>query len=235
MLQALSSDRVVRKIASGGAVNRGEFSAASPAVQEVGDRAISPVPVLEKAPAGPNRLAVPAQALARIRNEFDKIAMAESDRKKLDEILGKLLPGYKALLDRIEAPWAVSEAQKAVEDFRVLRAKLSSSSLLPDLQQTVWSSLGGNSGDALSRIEEAMRAMDELIGILAQEHAGAHNRLLDIVSPPSNSSSGAAKASENGDVTRSTAAARDFVVANLRALGAAHGLVSPAMARMILS
>jgi len=234
MMQTLSSDGVVRKIAVGGAANRVELSIAPAAAPELRDRAVAPILVIQKAPQRPNPLAVPALALGRIRDEFDKIAMAESDRKKLDEILGKLLPGYKALLDRIESPGAVSEAEKAVEEFRALRAKLSGSSFATDLQQGPGSSPGENSGGALSRIEDALRAMDQLSVILAEEHAGAHERLLAIVAPSSNPPSGAAKAAENGDVTRSTAAARELVMANLRSLGAAHGLVSPAMARLVL-
>ena len=234
MLQTLSSDGVVRKIVMGGAVNRVELSVAPAAAPELRDRAVAPILVIQKAPVRPNPLAVPAQALGRIRDEFNKIAMAENDRKKLDEILGKLLPGYKALLDRIEAPGAVSEAEKAVEAFRALRAKLSGSISPADLQQGPGSSSRDNSGGPLSRIEDALRAMDQLSVILAEEHAGAHERLLAIVAPSSNPPSGAAKAAENGDVTRSTAAARELVMANLRSLGAAHGLVSPAMARLVL-
>jgi len=234
MLQTLSSDGVVRKIAIGGAANRAEISLALSGASDTG-RASSPVPVLQKDPVRPNPLSVPAQALGRIRSEFDKIAMAESDRKKLDEILGKLLPGYKALLDRIEAPGAISEAEKAMEAFRALHAKLSSSSSVTNLQQDPGSSPAENSTGALSRIEDALRAIDQLSGRLADEHAGAHDRLLDIVAPSGNPPSGSANAAENGDVTRSTAAARDGVMANLRTLGAAHGLVSPAMARLALS
>ena len=235
MLQTLSSDRVVRKIAGGGAANRVELSIAPAAAPELRDRAIAPIPVIQKGPVRPNSFAVPAMALGRIRDEFDRIAMAESDRKQLDEILGKLLPGYKALLDRIESPGAISEAEKAVEAFRTLRDKLSSSSSSTDLDLNPASLSADHSGGALSRIEDALRAMDQLSGILASEHAGAHDRLLDIVAPSGNPPSGAAKAAENGDETRSTAAARELVLANLRALGAAHGLVSPAMARLVLS
>jgi len=235
MMQTLSSDGVVRKSAVGGAANRVELSIAHATAPELRDRAVAPILVVQKTPSRPNPLAVPAQALGRIRNEFDKIAMAESDRKKLDEILGKLLPGYKALLDRIESPGAVSEAEKAVEEFRALRAKLSGSNSAADLEQGPRSAPDENSGGTLSRIEDALRAMDQLSVILADEHAGAHDRLLDIVAPAGKPPSGAAKAAENGDITRSTAAVRELVLANLRALGAAHGLVSPAMARLVLS
>ena len=235
MLQTLSTDGVIRKIAVGGAVSRVEVSSAPAASVELRDRAVAPIVVIQKAPARPNPLAVPAQILGRIRDEFDKIAMAESDRKKLDEILGKLLPGYKALLDRIDAPGAVSEAEKAVEEFRALHAKLSSSSSSMNLKQGSGASSGENSDGALSRIEGALRAMDQLSIILAQEHAVAHERLLDIVTPSGNAPSGGAKPAENGDMTRSAAAARDLVLANLRALESAHGLVSPAMARLVLS
>ena len=235
MLQTLSSNGVVRKIAVGGGANRVGLSIAPAAAPELRDRAVAPIPLIQNGPVRPNPFAVPAQALSRIRNEFDKIAMAESDRKKLDEILGKLLPGYKALLDRIESPGAVSEAEKAVEEFRALRAKLSSSSSLADLQPGPDSLSAEHSGGALSRIEDVLNAMDQLSKILADAHAGAHDRLLDIVAPSGNPPSGAAKAPENGDPTRSTAAARELVLGNLRALGAAHGLVSPAMARLVLS
>ncbi len=235
MLQTLSSDGFVRKIAGGGGANRGELAIAPAAASELRDSVIAPIPVIQKVPVRLNPFAVPAQALGRIRDEFDKIAMAESDRKKLDEILGKLLPGYKALLDRIESPGAISEAEKAVEEFRALRAKLSRSSSSADLERSSGALSAEHSGGALARIEIALRAMDQLSGILASEHAGAHDRLLEIVAPSGNPPSGAPKAAENGDTTRSTAAARELVLANLRALGAAHGLVSPAMARLVLS
>ena len=237
MLETLSSDRVVRKIAGGGGPNRVELSIAPAAAPELRERAVAPIQFIQKGPVRPNPFAIPAMALGRIRDEFDKIAMAESDRKQLDEILGKLLPGYKALLDRIESPGAISEAEKAVEEFRALRDKLSSSSSSSstDLELGSASLSADHSGGALSRIEDALRAMDQLSGILASEHAGAHDRLLDIVAPSGNPPSGAAKAAENGVETRSTAAARELVLANLRALGAAHGLVSPAMARLVLS
>jgi len=231
MLQTLSSDGFVRKIAGGGGANRGELAIAPAAASELRDSVIAPIPVIQKVPVRPNPFAFPAQALGRIRDEFDKIAMAESDRKKLDEILGKLLPGYKALLDRIESPGAVSEAEKAVEEFRALRAKLSRSSLAQDPDP----SSGGNADSAMARIEDALRNIDALRGRLVEEHADAHDRLLAIAAPSGKPPADASKAGENGDVTRSTAAARDLVLANLRKLGAAHGLVSPAMARLVLS
>jgi hypothetical protein len=231
MLQALSSDGVVRKAATGGAVNRVELSLAPAAPTELRGRAVAPILVIQRDPARPSPLAIPAQAMGRIKNEFDKIAMAESDRKALDEILGKLLPGYKALLDRIESPGAVSEAEKAVEAFRALRAKLSGSSSAQDPDP----SSGGNADSAMARIEDALRNIDALRGRLVEEHADAHDRLLAIAAPSGKPPADASKAGENGDVTRSTAAARDLVLANLRKLGAAHGLVSPAMARLVLS
>lgn len=234
MLQTLSSDGVVRKIAVGGAVNRVELSLAPVTAAELRERAVAPIMVIQKDPVRPNPLAVPAQALGRIRDEFDKIAVAESDRKKLDEIIGKLLPGYKALLDRIEEPGAVSDAEKAVEAFRTLRAKLSGASSPTIGLQNSGSSPGAGPAGTVSLIEDALRSMDEVKGILAAEQAGAHDRLLDIVAPAGHSSSGAGKAADNGDITRSTAAARELVMANLRMLGAAHGRLSPAMARLVL-
>ena len=234
MLQTLSSDRVVLKIAVGGAVNRVERSPSSATGVELNDRAVTPVMVLQKDPVKHDLLAVPAQALARIRDEFDKIAMAEDDRRKLDEIIGKLLPGYRALMERYESPAAIKDAENAVAEFQVLRDRLLGSSSTVVSQQASGSPAPAVATGTLAQIEDAFRGMGELSGALATARAGAHERLLDIAVPAENASAAGASVAGNDDMTRSVVAARDLVMANLRALGAAHGRVSPGMARLVL-
>lgn len=225
MLERLHSDSVVQKVTLGGVVNRAELAVApTPQSAELRDKAVAPVVQAQRSATEPNPLSAPAHAVGRIRDEFDKIAQVESDRKMLDAIIGKLLPGYKALMDKIDAPATVRDAEHAVVQLEALKSKLSGSSAAAEAPQGADVTVS-ESGDAtLAKIEGALRTVDDLRAKLADDHAGAHERLMNL----------GASAAQSGGVTKSTAAARELIMTNVRAVGAAHARLSPDMARLVL-
>ena len=236
MLERLHSDGPVQKVVGGGVVHRAELAVApTPPSAELRDKAIAPAASVQRTATEPNPLSAPAHAVGRIRDEFDKIAKNESDRKLLDSIIGKLLPGYKALMDKIEAPAKVHEAKQAVVELEALQVKWSGSGDSAEGPRGADVSPSDGADNAIAKFEAALRSIDGLRGKLEEDHAGAHDRLLNIGPAASGPGSVARSLGDSGETPRSTVAARDLIMANARAVGVAHGRVSPDMARLVLS
>ena len=212
-------------------------SPAPPSV-ELRDRAVAPVGSAYRSATDPNPLASSALAVGQIRGEFDKIAKAEHDRKVLDTILGKLLPGYKALLDKIDAPAALEDAQNAVAALHVLQSSLSGSAVAASGPQDGSSASAHTQIDsrdqAIAQIESALLLVDNLRTTISVEHAGAHERLMNLGPSAADFNPASSQGAASGDITKAAAAARDLILSNARSVGIAPGRLSPNMARLVL-
>ena len=234
MLERVQSEGVAPKVTMASSANRADLAVSpAPRTAELRDRAVAPVGSAYRSSTEPNPLASSALAVGQIRGEFDKMAKAESDRKALDTILGKLLPGYKALLDKIDAPAAVEDAQAAITALHVLHSSLAGSPAASSPQDR--SSVSANTPDqAIALIEGALRVADHLRARISDDLAGAHDRLLNLGTPAVGSVPASSQAVDHADVTKATAAARDLILSNGRSFGVAHGRLSPDMARLVL-
>ncbi len=232
MLERLQTDGIAPRATLTSVMNRA-YLAVSPAPPsvELRDKAVAPVAVASRSSTEPSPLGSSALAVGRIRDEFDQIAKAESDRKALDIILGKLLPGYKALLDKIESPAAIKDAQDAVATVQAMQSQMADKGASPASEQ---GGVSSNRDQALAQMETALLFVRELRNKISQDYAGAHDRLLTIGGSAVNSGGGGSQGGGNGDMTQATAAARNLILSNARGVLAAHGRISPVMARMVL-
>ena len=230
MLERFQLEGVAPKVTKGGPASRDLASLSASQQAEARDRATTASVGVQRSPPQVNPLSAPARAIGRIRDEFDVIARSESNRKALDAILGKLLPGYKALIDNIEAPALVHDAEKAAVELSVLRSDLQSSS--GDAGATV--SSPGEHDKVLEKIEAALRAVDDLRGKLSDDSAGAHQRLLNIGASVGGLNMARMRVGDNAASARSAADACDFIMTNVRSVVVAHGRLSPDMAKLVL-
>ena len=235
MLERFQSEGLTPKAPAGGPTNRVDPAIFSESQQtDTRDRAISPVVGAQHTIAEVNPLSAPARAIGRIREEFDVIARSESNRKALDVILGKLLPGYKALIDNIEAPALVRDAEKAAVELNALRPDLHRSSKGVDKGFSAAASAPGEQDKVLEKIEAALRAVDDLRGKLSDDSAGAHQRLLNIGVSVGGLNMARMRVGDDAASVRSAADACDLIMTNVRSVVVAHGRLSPDMAKLVL-
>lgn len=230
MLERFQLEGVAPKVTKGGPASRDLASLSASQQAEARDRATTASVGVQRSPPQVNPLSAPARAIGRIRDEFDVIARSESNRKALDAILGKLLPGYKALIDNIEAPALVHDAEKAAVELSVLRSHLQSSSV--DAGATA--SSPGEHDKVLEKIEAALRAVDDLRGKLSDDSAGAHQRLLNIGASVGGLNMARMRVGDDAASVRSAADACDLIMTNVRSVVVAHGRLSPDMAKLVL-
>lgn len=230
MLERFQLEGVAPKVTKGGPASRDLASLSASQQAEARDRATTASVGVQRSPPQVNPLSAPARAISRIRDEFDVIARSESNRKALDAILGKLLPGYKALIDNIEAPALVHDAEKAAVELSVLRSELQSSSV--DAGATA--SSPGEHDKVLEKIEAALRAVDDLRGKLSDDSAGAHQRLLNIGASVGGLNMARMRVGDDAASARSAADACDLIMTNVRSVVVAHGRLSPDMAKLVL-
>ena len=230
MLERFQLEGVAPKVTKGGPASRDLASLSASQQAEARDRATTASVGVQRSPPQVNPLSAPARAIGRIRDEFDVIARSESNRKALDAILGKLLPGYKALIDNIEAPALVHDAEKAAVELSVLRSELQSSSV--DAGATA--SSPGEHDKVLEKIEAALRAVDDLRGKLSDDSAGAHQRLLNIGASVGGLNMARMRVGDDAASARSAADACDLIMTNVRSVVVAHGRLSPDMAKLVL-
>lgn len=230
MLERFQLEGVAPKVTKGGPASRDLASLSASQQAEARDRATTASVGVQRSPPQVNPLSAPARAISRIRDEFDVIARSESNRKALDAILGKLLPGYKALIDNIEAPALVHDAEKAAVELSVLRSELQSSSV--DAGATA--SSPGEHDKVLEKIEAALRAVDDLRGKLSDDSAGAHQRLLNIGASVGGLNMARMRVGDDAASVRSAADACDLIMTNVRSVVVAHGRLSPDMAKLVL-
>ena len=233
MLERFQSEGIALRATTSGAVSRLDLaSSASSQQMEQRQRAIAPVVGAQRSLPELNPLSAPARAIGRIRDEFDVIARSESDRKALDAILGKLLPGYKALIDNIEAPALVHDAQKAVVELSSLQSALQGSSGVTG--QGASASSPGEHDKALEKIEAALRAVDDLRGKLSDDSDGAYQRLLTMGASVGGLNMARMRVGDSATSARSAADACDLIMTNVRSVLVAHGPLSPDMAKLVL-
>jgi len=235
MLERFQSEGVALKAPAGGPTNRVDLAIFSATQQtDARDRASSPVVGAQRSMTEVNPLSAPARAIGKIREEFDVIARSESNRKGLDAILGKLLPGYKALIDNIEAPALVQDAEKATVELNALQSDLHSSSKHADQGLSAPASAPGEQDKVLEKIEAALRAVDDLRAKLSDDSAGAHQRLLNIGASVGGLNMARMRVGEDAASVRSAADACDLIMTNVRSVVVAHGRLSPDMAKLVL-
>jgi len=236
MLERFQSEGVAPKVTKGGPASRVDIASLSASLHsQARDRSITPVVGAQRSLAEVNPLSAPARAIGRIRDEFDVIARSESNRKALDAILGKLLPGYKALIDNIEAPALVQDAEKAAVALSALRSDLQSSG--GDASQEPSEPAASSPGEydkVLEKIEAALRAVGDLRGKLSDDSAGAHQRLLNICASVGGLNMARMRVGDNAASAKSAAHACDLIMTNVRSVVVAHGRLSPDMAKLVL-
>ena len=236
MLERLQSEGVAPKVIKSGQASRVDLASLSASQQtDARDQVITPVVGAQRPLPELNPLSTPARAIGRIRDEFDVIARSDSNRKALDAILGKLLPGYKALMDNIEAPALVRDAEKAAVELSALRSDLQSSGDdASQASQDVAASPSGQHDKVLAKIEAALRAVDDLRGKLSDDSAGAHQRLLNIGASIGGLNIARMRVGDDAASARSAADACDLIMTNVRSVVVAHGRLSPDMAKLVL-
>lgn len=199
------------------------------------DGATAPLAGSPRPPADPHPLSVPAQAMGKIRDEFEAIARSEQSRKTLEMILAKIRPAYKALMNNIEAPAQVQDVKNALIDLAGLQSQFSSSSSnavaapFPDAAST-----SGDKAGVIEKIEAALRVLEDLRSKLSDDSAGAHQRLLNIGALVNGSNVAGMRVGDDFAPSQSASDACELIMTHVRSVIVAHARLSPHMAKLIL-
>jgi len=236
MLERFPSEGIAPKLTSIGPATRVDQAYMTDlGLSDTHDGASAPLAGAPRPPADPHPLSVPAQAMGKIRDEFEVIARSEQSRKTLDMILAKIRPGYKALMDNIEAPAQVRDAENALVDLAGLQSQFSSSSHDPGAAP--YPDAASSSGDKagfIEKIEAALRVLEDLRGKLSDDSAGAHQRLLNIGALVNGPKMGGMRVGDDFAPGQSASDACELIVTHVRSVIVAHARLSPHMAKLIL-
>jgi hypothetical protein len=124
---------------------------------------------------------VSLRAIYRVRDGFDRVQRTEAEMEQLERLYEKLLPGYKALKDKMEAPIAIHAATGAAEEVEVFfRKRAAVDGALAADEPMVELQTSSERERTLARIEAALMKVNVLRNKLAVDHTSAHGALLNI-------------------------------------------------------
>jgi hypothetical protein len=156
--------------------------------------------------------------------------------QELDRLYERLLPGYKALKDKMESPVAIRAAAQAAEEVDVFfRRKAASEVALKTAAPVVEIQANSERERTLARIEAALMKVNVLRNKLALDHNSAHEDLLNINASVSGLNMARMQLSDDKVMESVASSACEAIMTNVRSVVVAHGNVSPDLVRLILN
>lgn len=234
MLERIQSDAMLPKPLT---ANRAELVIApTPPSTELREKAVAPAGNVQRSAAEVDLLNASARAIQQTRDGFREIHRTEQDLQELEKLYEKILPGYKALKARSEAPALVRTAMTAAADVDVFEARRSAASKPQSAPAPVDQYHVSNEMErTLARIESAMVTVGALRSKLTDSRASAHDRLLNISASMSGLNMARMQVSDDQVMTSLASSACDAIMMNVRSVVVAHGNVSPELVRLILN
>ena len=237
MLERIQSDASFAKTTAANPANRAELAVApTPPSTELREKAVAPVGNSHRSSAEVDLLNASARAIEQTRDGFREIHRTEQDLQELEKLYEKILPGYKALKERSEAPALVHAALAAageVDAFEARAANVGKPRAAPVPDAAIATS--AEMERTLARIESAMMKVDALRTKLTDSRIRAHDRLLNISASMSGLNMARMQVSDDKVMTTLASTACDAIMMNVRSVVVAHGNVSPELVRLILN
>ena len=237
MLERIQSDAMLPKSAAANPANRAELVIApTPPSTELREKAVTPSGNVQRSAAEVDLLNASARAIQQTRDGFRQIHRTEQDLQDLEKLYEKILPGYKALKERSEAPALLRAAMTAVAEVDAFEARTSVASKAQIAPAPVFEPHMSNDMErTLARIESAMIKVDALRTKLTDSRASAHDRLLNISASMSGLNMARMQVSDDKVMTSLASSTCDAIMMNVRSVVVAHGNVSPDLVRLILN
>ena len=237
MLERIQSDATLPKTAAANPANRAELVVApTPPSTELREKAVAPIGNIQRSSAEADLFNASARAIQQTRDGFRDIHRTEVDLQELEKLYEKILPGYKALKEKSEAPAAVNAAMTAAAEVdafeaRASRASKAQTSPVPGAGPQI----SADQERTLARIEAAMMKVGALRSKLTHSRASANDRLLNINASMSGLNMARMQVSDDKVMTSLASSACETIMMNVRSVVVAHGNVSPDLVRLILN
>ena len=237
MLERTQSDATLPKAAAPNPANRAELVIApAPPSTELREKAVAPVGNIQRSPAEVDLFNASARAIQQTRDGFREIHRIEMDLQELERLYENILPGYKALKEKIEAPALVHAAMTAAAGVDAFQARASGASKAQGAPAAVAEPQTSTERErTLARIEAAMMKVGALRSKLTDSRASAHDRLLNINASMSGLNMARMQVSDDKVMTSLASSACESIMMNVRSVVVAHGNVSPDLVRLILN
>ena len=237
MLERIQSDLTLPKTTAVNPANRAELAIApAPPSAELREKAIAPIGNSHRTTAEVDTLNASVRAIQQTRDGFREIHRTEQDLQELERLYEKILPGYKALKDRSEAPALVHAALVAAGEVEAFEAR--AANVRKGKDTALSNTAGSTSAEmerTLARIEAAMMKVDALRSKLTDGRVAEHNRVLNINASMSGLNMARMQVSDDKVMTTLASSACDAIMMNVRSVVVAHGNVSPDLVRLILN
>ena len=237
MLERIQSDATLPKATTTSPANRAELAIApTPPSTELREKAVAPIGNIQRSSAEADLLNASARAIQQTRDGFREIHRTEMDLQELEKLYEKILPGYKALKEKSEAPALVHAAMTAAAEVDAFEARASGSKKAQGAPAPVVEPQTSTERErTLARIEAAMLKVDALRSKLTDSRASAHDRLLNINASMSGLNMARMQVSDDKIMTSLASSACETIMMNVRSVVVAHGNVSPDLVRLILN
>ena len=129
MLERIQSDASLPKSTAANPANRAELVVApTPHSTELREKAVAPAGNSQRSSTEVDLLYASARAIQQTREGFREIHRSEQDLQELEKLYEKMLPGYKALKERSEAPALVHAAVVAAGEVEAFEARAANAS-----------------------------------------------------------------------------------------------------------
>ena len=238
MLERIQSDATLPKSAASNPANRAELVVSpTPPSTELREKAVAPISITQRSAVEVDLLNASARAIQQTRDGFREIHRTEQDLQELEKLYEKILPGYKALKEKSEAPALVHAAMTAAAEVGAFeaRASVATKAQSGPKTQVVEASMAADRERILARIEAAMIKVDALRSKLTVSRASAHDSLLNINASISGLNMARMQVSDDKVMTSLASSACETIMMNVRSVVVAHGNVSPELVRLILN
>ena len=238
MLERIQSDATLPWSATVGATaNRADLALApAPAAAEMREIAVAPAVQVQRTSLEADVLAAALLAFNKVREGFKAIERTDAELKELERLYEKLLPGYKALKEKMENPAAVHEALQAASEIDAFARKTApvdvpqkASAPVEELQTS------SERERTLARIEAALLKVSVLRNKLSAGRASAHEALLNINASVSGLNMARMQVTDDKAAEALASSACEAIMTNVRSVVVAQGNVSPDLVRLILN
>ncbi len=233
MLERIQSDAGVPKSNAANSANRADLAVTpTPPTTDLRDKAIAPVGQAQRSSTEADIVNAPALAIRQVQGEFEVIQRTEADQKALEKLYEKILPGYKALKDKIDDPALVHDAVVASEQVAAFGSRRSGSdgNVAPPVMQ-----FPSDKERTLAKIDDALLKVGSLRSKLSSDNSAAHDNLLNINASESGLDMARMQVNDDSVMTASASIVCDAIMSNVRGAVAAHGGVSANLVRLILN
>ena len=237
MLERIQSDFSVARQISTPAANRADLVATpAPNATELREKAVAPTGRSQRSTTEADSVNASLRAIQQAREGFHEVHRSEADQEELDRILERILPGYKALREKSDAPGLVHDAMQAVDQLDAFeRNMMRSNAGKPAAEPAPVVHMSSEREKTLARIEAAILKVGALRDRLAATRFSAHERLLNINASVSGLNMARMQVSDDKIMMSLASSACESIMMNVCSVVVAHGNVSPDLVRLILS